>query len=120
MTVSAEQTLARLQGALERLAAPPDEQIEALDALGVAPSADELALEFDDVWPSAQRIVKSDALASISMLDAFLESMSSPDHEHLWTFAALRGDPHWERARLLAQQALSTLRRSMPSGQRQR
>jgi hypothetical protein len=97
--------LRALHDALIELAAPAKDQIAHLDSLGVLPSIDELALEFDDAVAYIPELVARGQLApadadTISRIDQLLAQMS--DQEELWTTAALQTHPSWEEVRKLA------------------
>jgi hypothetical protein len=96
-----------LVSALERLAMPADSQIRYLTALGVAPCADELALEFDDALPGAP--LSPAEKAHLSALDRYLSRMSGPSHASLWTTGALVTSAEWIEVRRLARQALADI-----------
>ena len=82
--------------AVERLAAPADEQLAYLQNLGTYPLLDELALEFDDAFgPSRSASPASPWAGELKRLDAKLSAMSGPDNAPLWTPQALHG-PEWE------------------------
>lgn len=94
-----------LRAATERLCAPAAAQIAYLNHDGPPRSVDELALEFDDFYPSVRHWVVDDALAKVlSELDHALELMS--DGAELWSPAALSEAAEWENVRSLAQSAL--------------
>lgn len=72
---------------LRRLAAPATDQIEYLTSLGVADLADELALEFDDLYrPIARDLDQVSAESAATCRD--LDHMLSSDQLG-WTFADL-------------------------------
>ena len=89
---------------LRRRAAPSDEQERYLRDLGVAPSIDELGLEFDDCFrPLAPRLADDKAtraLEALIVVDAALSDEDLP-----WTDAGLRESPEWEHVRALAREA---------------
>jgi hypothetical protein len=97
----------RLLTAVENLASPADRQKAYLVSLGVAPSADELALEFDDAMSG----VSAEAALS-EKLDAIgnqLAAMSGEENSHLWQMGALVKSPEWATVRTLAAEALVLL-----------
>lgn len=104
--------LDQLVVAISRLARPPESQIAYLETLGTWPSADELALELDDV---AGEVLGPPALLSehqksvVRALDKQLGEMSGSDRAELWSEEALRTSPEWERVRSLARSALREL-----------
>lgn len=82
---------------------PAEEQSKYLENLGVSPSADELALEFDDMFVplSAHWRDTGDSqelLAACTILDAALKAQTD------WTVADLRADS-WTQIRILSQRA---------------
>ncbi len=92
-----------LRAATERLSAPADAQITYLD--DGPRSVDELALEFDDFYPSVRYWIVDDRLArALAALDEALESMS--DDAALWSPRALAEAIEWVTIRSLAQVAL--------------
>lgn len=105
--------LTQLAGAVEKLAAPADEQIAYLDKLGVLPSIDEIGLEFDDVAAaglSASSGLSASQRDAVGQLDLILRDMSTSGRENLWTPNALRSDSRWEVVRATARRTLSELR----------
>lgn len=94
---------------LDRLAAPATDQIRYLTSLGVSGLADELALEFDDLYrPIVAELeqLSLEAAALCRELDRLLSS------ERLgWTFADLEST-QWELIRTTAAAASAGLRRS--------
>lgn len=102
-----------LAASLQRLAAPASEQVEYLAALGVGDLADELALEFDDLYrPLAARLDEFSPGLSLACqeLDRRLAS------QHLgWTFTDL-GSPGWAEVRATAAAALAALARETADG----
>ena len=93
--------------AVQHLAMPAEAQVRYLTDKGVAPSADELALEFDDALAGASlSAVVEDRLGSLA---AYLSRMSGPQHASLWTTEALRVRSEWAEVRRLAQQALRAM-----------
>lgn len=97
--------LIALSAALGRLATSAPDQISHLQRLGVAPEADELGLEFDDLFVPlkpqlAGRSDWSHALGALQQVDTALA------YETLgWTFDDLTTD-EWVRVRQLAKTAL--------------
>ncbi len=91
---------------LGRLAAPATDQIEYLTSLGVADLADELALEFDDLYgPIARELeqVSPESAAACRELDRMLSS-----DQLGWTFADLE-TADWELIRATAAAAAAGL-----------
>jgi hypothetical protein len=110
----ATQLVVRLRAVLERLAASSDSQIPHLVQLGVAPSADELALEFDAVYPEvASRATEVDiphpALESLVTLNETLLRMSAPGQSELWTTDAIVESQWWSAVRKQAAEVLVRL-----------
>lgn len=105
-------TLNRIRAVLERLAAPPQAQVDYLVALGVAPSTDEFALELDDLLPSVQQLVREGYLSleqatSVYAVDQRLAEMGErPD---VWEIPALEGHPDWQDIRQLAATSMEAL-----------
>jgi hypothetical protein len=109
-----------LERAVERLSSDAETQIEWLRSIHKSEGpviADELALELEDLWldgrhPGLEWASPSPMLRSnIEALDRTLDSMSGGERADLWTEEALRSRPEWDDVRILAAQALSTLRR---------
>ena len=99
-------SLQALADSLARLAAPAPEQIEYLTDLGVADLADELALEFDDLYrPRAELLeeVSAQAAAACRELDRMLSS-----DQLGWTFADFES-AEWARVRETAAAASAAL-----------
>ena len=93
------------------LAAPRAEQEDYLRVLGTFPSADELALEFNDEFMRVRTATYegSDAArAALTALDEALSGISGIASERLWRCDAL-DDPEWEHLRTLARAALREL-----------
>jgi hypothetical protein len=98
--------------ALERLSASASEQIKYLRKLGVLPSIDELALEFDDAFVLLPELVQkgyfTDHQANkIRLVDHHLSIMS--DKKQLWTIKALESHSDWAEIRRLATAALHSI-----------
>lgn len=107
-----EDVLARLRSAVGRLAEPAVAQIAYLTDLGVAPLADELALELDDLLgmvfadPNLLSISQREAL---TRLDDTLKRMSGAENSDLWTTTALEHAVEWRELRDVARIALERL-----------
>lgn len=104
--------VADLRVVVERLAASPEIQVSYLDALGVLPLVDEMALEFDDLYrPALAHLVTGDVSAEVTSglarIDDALSAMSS-GAETLWLAPALRDAAEWARVRGLARTVLDT------------
>ena len=93
--------------AVRRLAMPADEQVRYLEDKGLAPSVDELALEFDDAVAGAS--LSTGERERLSALDTYLSRMSGPQHVSLWTTDALRTRSEWAEVRDLARRALAAM-----------
>ena len=96
------------------LALPAAGQTRCLELMGVAPLADELALELRDQVLLVDQFVESGYLASeeaeaIRRLDALLAGMSGPDNAALWTTDALATRSEWESVRSEAREFLCRL-----------
>jgi len=109
-----EDRFIRLRSTVERLSQPAEEQERYLDALGVADSVDELALEFDDAYRPVRHMldtagVSKEGVEMLSALDAQLDAMSGEEHAALWRRQALRGSPEWESIRIHARSLLRLL-----------
>lgn len=88
-----------------RLAMPAARQFDYLTSIGTAPSADELALEFDDLrhlCPASPA-----AVALTERIDALLEAMSGPGP--LWHTDSLPTAPEWADVRVLVAELLRLL-----------
>ena len=102
---SPDAVLVDLRAVLARLAAPAGEQVAYLEGLGVAPSADELALELADAVGLLPGVVEAGLLPRrqaerIRALDRKLAAMSG--QPGLWSVTALEGHPDWAEVRRLA------------------
>jgi hypothetical protein len=106
---SRDALVAQLTEAVERLAASAEVQVRYLDERGMAPSADELALELDDVWRAAAAKLTDPQRIAVERLDAALRELGGRDNETFWRVAALESDPRWDAVRNLAQEALTML-----------
>jgi hypothetical protein len=108
------ESLARLATAVQHLAADADAQQAYLQNLGTPDSADELALEFDDLYrPLLSRIDEFDVpplvAEKLAQLDSRLREMSGPEQFELWTPAALRTAEAWRMVRASAADVLVDL-----------
>jgi hypothetical protein len=97
----------RLQELLARLAAPAEEQIAHLQELGTWPSADELALELDDLvgfFPEARSRgeLSEEEETLIRQVDDLLERMSGKEQAELWNVSQLASAKEWAEVRRLA------------------
>ena len=98
-----------LKAVLARLSAPASEQIKYLTSLGVADLADELALEFDDIYrPRARELehVSPDAAAACRELDRLLSG-----DQLGWRFVDL-DSARWDEVRAAAATANASLARA--------
>lgn len=83
---------------VRRLASEPDEQIAYLTRLGVAPSLDELALEFEDVYSPLQPLIEA-APEGTTLAESLRALNSALSVEALgWAFDNIR-DPAWSQVR---------------------
>jgi hypothetical protein len=99
-----------LSDVLRRLAAPAPEQQAYLQKLGV--DADELALEYDDLFRLADERWRNGELTQneydvLKTLNTLLDTMSGPERAALWTIDALQSRTEWIEVRRLAAQALA-------------
>jgi hypothetical protein len=94
---------------LERLASAAESQEAYLVQLGVAPSNDELALEFDDAVGGVT--VEGTLREKLQAVSERLKAMSGAQNSHLWQTDALRTAPEWGEVRRLAREALAAIRR---------
>jgi hypothetical protein len=114
MTTEDSLLLLRLSFSLKTLAADPAEQIAYLSSFGSGGSADELALEFDDIYRALQPrwgalgVSKSMAI-NLKALDDALQKMSGVVLSLLWTFKALSDSAEWVAVRNIAQDAANEL-----------
>jgi hypothetical protein len=104
----------RLQEALTRLAAPAEEQVAFLRELGVWPSADELALELDDVMRMLPEALNRGELSReeetlIRQVDDLLGTMSGEEKAELWDASQLALAKEWAEVRCLAKIARERL-----------
>jgi hypothetical protein len=115
MTPSTEdrrELLAQLRSAVGRIAEPAVDQIAYLTDLGVAPLADELALELDDVLGVAladQDLLETPQREALTRLDDTLKRMSGAENSELWTTTALEHADEWSELRDVARDALEQL-----------
>jgi hypothetical protein len=112
-----------LRAATARLAAPASEQELylnrlllplAIDGDSSAYGCDELGLQFEDCFISAEQMLAAGELSteqirSLSSLNATLERWSGEQHADFWQRDALQADPRWTEVRGLAQAALNLL-----------
>ena len=106
---------------LGRLASPSQAQIDYLQHLGVAPLADELALEFHDLYLlvpqlAAQRVLTYQQRKAVDAVSRKLDDMSTYQDTRLWTEDALQSHPDWVEVRRLAAIAAKALRSSRRGG----
>lgn len=107
--------LGELEEAIARLASPAEAQIAHLAELGSGGSADELALEFDDVAEAALSqapLLSEEQRFAVRDLDRKLDEMSGADRATLWTEEALWSATEWDEVRRLGKRALTLLRQS--------
>ena len=101
-----------LRSLVATLAAEPQEQLEYVDNLGVAP--DELALELYDLALRLPVLVREKRIGPVEaqavlMIDTKFRDMSGEDRADLWTREALAASETWEEIRGLATAALQLL-----------
>ena len=106
-----------LQDSVALLASPPEAQAAWLRELGVAPLADELALEFNDLERlvphlGALGVLTTDATRALGVLSAALDQI--PGGDEAWRDGALADDVRWEGIRRAAGLALVSLLVSSP------
>lgn len=109
-TETQQSLLEQLIVSVSRLARPAESQIAYLEALGMGTTADELALELDDVAEAAlavPRLLSQRTL--VRALDDQLREMSGPESAELWSQQALRTSPVWSKIRTQARVALTDL-----------
>ena len=114
MNVDDARLLDRLSVAVQNLAATPAAQIANLYALGMKDSADELALEFDDVYRvfqlrSVSIGIPPSIIENLTILDDLLQKMSGPLQAHQWTWKSLEDSVSWSAVRSIAGAATSEL-----------
>ena len=102
---------------LGRLASPSQAQIDYLQHLGVTPLADELALEFHDLYLlvpqlAAQRVLTRQQSKAVDAVSRKLDDMSAGQDTSLWMEDALRSHPDWVEVRQLAAIAAKAIRSS--------
>lgn len=95
----------QLKWILQALAQPANVQITLYPDF--AETADELALEFEEVITTIRESGAWDTLTPqqtkpLAELDHTLDQMSGEENEHFWTNEALRSDAAWEEIRELA------------------
>jgi hypothetical protein len=100
---------------LGRLASPSQAQIDYLQHLGVAPLADELALEFHDLYLlvpqlAGQRVLTHRQSKAVEAVSRKLDDMSACQEPRLWVEDALWSHPDWVEVRRLAAIAAKALR----------
>jgi hypothetical protein len=115
MIAQPDKVVEELCQVLGRLASPAQTQINYLQHLGVAPLADELALEFHDLYllvPQlvVQRVLTHQQRKAVDAVSRKLDDMSPCQDTRLWTEDALRSHPDWMEVRRLATIAAKALR----------
>jgi hypothetical protein len=97
--------VAGLSDVLARLAAPVETQLDYLTKLGVGPVADELGLEFDDLFaPLRPELVdRADWVRAVQELDKVDAALNAPGLD--WGANALASAPEWENIRRIASKA---------------
>ena len=112
MTGPRVEHLVALLKAIGRLALPASAQRAQLRERNLRPSIDELALELHDMAILVPQFVAEGWLtpndaAFITQLDQFLDAMSGPDQQRLWTEEALNTASEWEEVRRRAREVLA-------------
>ncbi len=98
--------MAKMRAALLNLSASSAQQIARLEKLGVSPSADELALEFDDAFFLARDLLSGSLAKAIASLNELLEKMSNATDKNIWSVEGLQKAAEWRHVRRLAREAL--------------
>lgn len=99
----------RLLEALSRLSWPADRQKSYLIELGVAPSLDELALEFDDALKPVEGLyddlgVDEESREMLASIDATFAAMTEHSEDaYVWEVQALDNNPCWAKIRGIAE-----------------
>ncbi len=101
--------LEQLIAAVSRLARPAEGQTAYLRAFAVGNSADELALEFDDVRDAALPLLTVEQRRSVLALDEQLAAMSGLENADVWSHDALITSDSWTHVRAFARNALASL-----------
>ena len=108
-------SLANLVRSVAILALPAGDQTAWVEALGVGPVVDELALELGDgallAEPSFVEAgwLGSDVLPPLRALDALLGDISGPDNAGLWDVSSLESSQRWAEARERAKEVLQAI-----------
>ena len=113
--MKAEEQLQMLVDGLQLLAAPADEQIQALPVF--VSVADEVLSTFSDAYLLVDQIrraglIEDTAAEALKVVDDFLEQM--PEDETIGAPGSLRSHPFWAEARRLASAALVAM--GQPAG----
>ena len=116
-----DKVVEELRQVLVRLASPSQAQIDYLQHLGVAPLADELALEFHDLYLlvpqlAAQKVLTHQQSKAVDAVSRKLDDMSTCQDPRLWVEDALRSHPDWVEVRRLAAIAAKAIRSSRRGG----
>ena len=104
-----------LRRAIANLAAAPDAQVAYLDGLGIAAYGnDELALEFDDIFPVTEHMrrhgeIRQSEIDAIRPLAEMLDFTFNYSDASFWERAALYTDQRWSLIRRCAAKALLDL-----------
>ena len=107
-----EGVLQMLINATRLLASNADVQVSAFPPFVVV--ADELALNFDDMFRLTDQLVESGHLSqqqlkALERVENILDELSNRGDSRLWTLEALRENPEWQRVRVEALKALEAL-----------
>ncbi|MFD5317574.1 hypothetical protein [Streptomyces sp. NPDC127098] len=99
-----------LMDALTVVAADAPAQVAWLEKHGVV--VDEIALNFDDAFRMAERLVEEGVLSpatlpQLRLIDSSFAEMTRDGSSDRWTTAALRSDEGWSQARGVARQILA-------------
>ncbi len=116
-----DKVVEELRQVLVRLASPSQAQIDYLQHLGVAPLADELALEFHDLYLlvpqlAAQKVLTHQQSKAVDAVSRKLDDMSTCQDPSRWMEDALRSHPDWVEVRRLAAIAAKAIRSSRRGG----
>lgn len=111
--ISKGAVITQLRAVLTRLAADSTEQKAYLRKLGVKARLDELALEFDDIFPVVDQVhenafISPDQLEALRLVDESLREMSGAHQKRLWEVDSL-DSKEWEEVRGRAREALRLL-----------
>ena len=110
----------RLLKVLSHLSWPAGQQRAYLAELGVAPSLDELALEFDDALKPLLALygdigINEEAQRMLASIDALFAAMGRHpgDPDSVWEWQALDSDSRWAKIRRMAGSVSAQLQNGM-------